>query len=43
MRMNHSACAYKNSIVVFGGEKEYNVNMKARQCLSDVEIYHIGS
>lgn len=42
MRMNHSASVYKNSVVIFGGEKEYNVNMKARQCLSDVEVLQIG-
>ena len=27
---------------MFGGEKEYNINMKARQCLSGVEIYNVG-
>lgn len=42
IRSGHSATVYKNAIVVFGGEKEYNVNMKARQCLSGVEIYNTG-
>lgn len=42
MRMSHTANPYKNGIIIFGGEKEYNTNMRARQCLSDVQVYNCG-
>lgn len=42
MRMSHTANSYKNGIIIFGGEKEYNTNMRARQCLSDVQVYNCG-
>ncbi len=34
-RYGHTANVYKNSMVIHGGEAEYNEKMKKRECLND--------
>jgi len=42
-RYGHSADRYLNSIVIFGGEKNYNTILKIRECVSDVRIFIPGN
>ena len=41
-RMGHSANIYKKQIVVFGGEKKFNLTTKSRECLADVKLFNSG-
>ena len=38
-RHGHSACVYKKSLVVFGGQKDYNHELRYRECLNEVRIF----
>jgi len=38
-RYGHTADAFYNSIVIFGGEKSYNSLLNIRECLNDVRLY----
>ena len=39
-RFGHSCVPFKRSkLVVFGGEKQFNVQRKTRDCLNDVRIF----
>lgn len=40
-RLGHSACYYQKGIIIFGGEKKYNSNLRMRECLNDVYSFSI--
>ena len=42
-RHGHSACEYKNNLIIFGGEREFNPSLNFRKCLNDVHAYHINT
>ena len=41
-RFGHSADSYKKSVVVFGGQKHYNIGLRLRECLNDVKLFRTG-
>ena len=41
-RYGHTVCYYRHTLVVFGGEKQYNPALRARECLNDVKTFSIG-
>ncbi|KAL4486350.1 hypothetical protein ABPG72_007136 [Tetrahymena utriculariae] len=42
-RQGHSLVCYKNSLVLFGGERKYNKNVRIRECFSDCRIFNINT
>lgn len=40
-RFGHSANKHKNSIIIFGGEKQFNYHMKIRSCFNEFLQYNI--
>jgi len=40
-RYGHTCVLSNNKLYMFGGGKKYNVQIKARECLSDVKSYDI--
>ncbi len=40
-RAGHTASAYKNKIIFFGGERSYNEHLKIRLCYTDFMAYNI--
>ena len=38
-RHGHTACAYKNSIIIFGGQHQFNPTLNYRECLNDVRKF----
>ncbi|CAD8167232.1 unnamed protein product [Paramecium octaurelia] len=39
-RFGHTATLYKQSIIIYGGEKKFNNLMKRRECYSDVRMFN---
>lgn len=35
-RTGHSACVYDENIIIFGGQRQFNPELKARECFNDV-------
>jgi len=38
-RHGHSACEYKRTLIIFGGEHEFNPTLNFRECLNDVRMF----
>ena len=38
-RHGHTACAYKDSIIIFGGEGPHPYGLKHRECYFDVRMF----
>jgi len=38
-RHGHTACEYKKSLVIFGGEQQFNSALNYRECLNDIRMY----
>lgn len=39
-RQGHTALEYRKSVIIFGGEKQFNENIKMRECLNDTRTYN---
>ena len=39
-RFGHTANLYKQSIIIYGGEKKFNNVMRIRECYSDVRLFN---
>jgi len=39
-RHSHTACEYKGSVVIFGGERKYNSILAIRETLNDVYMFN---
>ncbi len=37
-RFGHTMCAYKNQLLIFGGEENYDESTKMRFCYNDVRV-----
>ncbi|EAR84527.1 kelch motif protein (macronuclear) [Tetrahymena thermophila SB210] len=42
-RQGHSLVCYKNQLVLFGGERKYNKNVRIRECFSDCRIFNLNT
>ncbi len=40
-RLGHSANLWKHYIVIFGGEGEYNLRLKRRDCYNDIFMFNL--
>ena len=41
-RHGHSACEYKNSLLVFGGQHRFNSELNYRECLNDLHRFDLS-
>ena len=38
-RHGHTACEYNRTLVIFGGEQQFNKTLRLRECLNDVQMF----
>ena len=38
-RHSHTACEYKNKVLIFGGEERWNPTLNYRECLNDTRSF----